>query len=117
MEKLRDKQSLVMTIADLIIETFAVESGLIRALEIAKQFGSEKTAIPQAMVEAYVAEKIPNLINRVRISLFNIGEGNEKENASYQKALGRLLEPYLTSVEVFKEKIAARMLEREAFIL
>ena len=117
MEKLREKQSLVMTLADLVIETYAMESGIIRAIKIEKLFGAERAKLPQMMVETYIAEKLPDLLNRVRLALYNIAEGNEAEFTSYQKALARLVEPKVALTEDFKEQIAVRVLEKEAFAL
>ena len=116
MEKLRDKQSLVMLLADLVIETYAMESGLIRAIKIQKMLGEEKAKLAQQMVITYIAEKLPELIGRVRQGLYNVAEGNEDEFVRYQKALHRLVEPKLAQTEQFKEAIVTRILEKEEFV-
>ena len=116
MEKLRDKQSLVMLLSDLAIETYAMESGLIRAIKIQKMLGEEKAKLAQQMVITYIAEKLPELIGRVRQGLYNVAEGNEDEFVRYQKALHRLVEPKLAQTEQFKEAIVTRILEKEEFV-
>ena len=117
MEKLREKQSIVMMMADLVIETFAIESGLIRALKIRQLLGAERAKLAEAMVVTYLSEKIPELVAKVRGTLFNVAEGNEPEFNSYQKALQRLVDPKLALTENDKESIAAWVLDKESLIL
>lgn len=113
MEKLKERQSLVMLIADLVIEIYAIHSGLQRALKIRKTSGAEKSAMAEKMVMVYLSEKVPELLERVRQALYNVAEGNADEFSGYQKALGRLIQPQFAPTEALKEEIAARVLEKE----
>jgi hypothetical protein len=117
MEKLKDKQSLVMVLADLVIEVYAMESGLQRALKIRKLFGEERSKLAEKMTITTISEKVPELLSRVRQALYNVAEGNEKEFGSYQKALERIVQPQLAPTEQFKEDIVTRVLEKEGFAL
>jgi hypothetical protein len=116
MEKLKEKQSLVMLMADLAIEIYAIQSGLQRALKMRKLFGEEKSALAEKMTMVALSEKIPELLGRVRQALFNVAAGKEQEFASYEKALSRLIQPALAPTEAIKEEIAARVLEKEGYL-
>lgn len=116
MEKLKEKQSLVMLMSDLAIEVYAIHSGLQRALKMRKLLGEEKSALAEKMTVAAISEKVPELLGRVRQALFNVAAGNEQEFTSYEKALSRLIQPALAPTETIKEEIAARVLEKEGYL-
>ncbi|MBI4124310.1 MAG: acyl-CoA dehydrogenase, partial [Deltaproteobacteria bacterium] len=116
MEKLKERQLLAMLIADFVIEIYAIQSGLQRALKIAKLKGKEESALAEQMCVVYLCEKTPQLLARARQALFNVAEGNEKEFESYEKALARIIQPKLAPTEALKEKIAARVLEKEGYV-
>ncbi len=116
MEKLRDRQILAMLIADFVIEIYAVQCGLQRALKMRKLKGEAEASFAEAMTIVYMSEKIPQMIDRTRQALFNVAEGNEKEFESYEKAIPRIIQPKFAPTETLKEKIAARVLERERFV-
>lgn len=56
MEALKDEQEILMSIADLIMEVYAMESGYLRALKIAGQRGEEAARIYLDMVRLYAHE-------------------------------------------------------------
>ena len=60
-EDLGKEQEVLAKIADIIIEVFAMESGLLRAKKIIASQGEEKAKYQIAAVEAYVDEKIPTI--------------------------------------------------------
>ena len=117
MEKLKEKQALVITMADLVIEAYAMHCGFERALKIRKLRGEAGAKLAEEMVVCYMSEKIPEMVTRVRQALFNVADGNEKEFGSYQKALERLIVPQFADTEKIKEKIAAHILEKERYTL
>ncbi|MDO8526838.1 MAG: acyl-CoA dehydrogenase family protein [Deltaproteobacteria bacterium] len=117
MEKLKEKETLVMLLADLVIEVYAMGCGLERALKIRRTLGEARSKLPEQMTIAYISEKTPELLARVRQGLFNVADGNETEFASYDKALTRLVQPLMASTESIKETVATRILEKESFAL
>lgn len=116
MEKLKEKQLLAMLIADFVTEIYAIQCGLQRALKIRKLNGEEESKLAEQMTIAYMSEKIPQMIDRTRQALFNIAEGNEKEFESYEKAIALILQPKFAPTESIKEKITARVLEKEGYV-
>jgi alkylation response protein AidB-like acyl-CoA dehydrogenase len=59
---LAGEQEVLAIIADMIIETFAAESGCLRALKSESTSGGRKSALMTAAVEVYVAILIPKFI-------------------------------------------------------
>ena len=60
-DQLRHEQIIVENLADMIIELFAMESALLRALKIAENKGEEKARYQAAMTKYYFAETFPKL--------------------------------------------------------
>lgn len=116
MDKLKERQLLTTLIADFVIEIYAIQSGLQRALKIRKLKGEQEATFAEEMTIAYLSEKIPQMMGRTRQALFNVAEGNAKEFESYEKALARVIQPKFANTEAIKEKIAARVLEKEGFV-
>src|SRR4030065_2900345 len=54
MMKLADEQGILGAISDIVIEVFAMESALLRAMKAMEKFGDEKARIQQSMVKGYV---------------------------------------------------------------
>jgi len=103
-DKIQDQQSLLLGVADIIIETFAIESGLARAIQT-------KDPIQTEMVKAYIAEKLPLLKARSRQILVNVAGGNEAEFGKYEKALDRIVPSVIFDTKAAKKKIAADVLK------
>jgi alkylation response protein AidB-like acyl-CoA dehydrogenase len=61
MQNLANEQEILMRVADMTIETFAAESGLLRAKKAIAAKGEEKAAFYAAAVRAYVDEMIPRM--------------------------------------------------------
>ena len=60
-QELTHEQEVLGKIADIVIEIFAMESGLLRALKVISNRGKEKAGLHIAVVEAYVDETIPKI--------------------------------------------------------
>lgn len=113
MQDLKSKQSLLMLMADLVIEAYAVHTGLYRALKIRKIQGEKAADLADKIIQVYLSEKMPELQARVCQGLYNIADGNDKEFSSYTKALGRIVQPLAVNTEKLKEEIAAKVLDKE----
>ena len=59
MQKLADEQEILARIADMSIELYAMESGLLRAKKKIAAKGEEAAAFDVAVVEAYMDETLP----------------------------------------------------------
>ncbi len=76
MQKLQHEQEILMRTADMIIEIFAMESGLIRAKKAIAKLGEEKAQFHIDVVKAYVDETLPKLDQWAKECLSYIEEGD-----------------------------------------
>jgi alkylation response protein AidB-like acyl-CoA dehydrogenase len=76
MMKLADEQEILASISDMVIEVFAMESALLRALKSLERFGEEKTQIQKAMVKVYVNDAFNRVEGFARQALAAIAEGD-----------------------------------------
>ncbi|MFC2165800.1 acyl-CoA dehydrogenase family protein [Acidobacteriota bacterium] len=112
-QKIGDEQEIMARLADIIIEIFAMESGLLRALKKITEAGEDK-AIPQiAAVKVNVDETIPRIETWAKQILAYMSEGDilklqlggVKKLASYQP---------IDSISL-KRAIADEIIEQESY--
>ncbi len=77
MQKLAGEQEIVALIADMIIEIFAMESALLRALKKLQKEGEEKARIHVAATRAYINDAFPKVDLMARQVFAAISEGEE----------------------------------------
>src|SRR5207245_5998507 len=76
LDALEEQQEILAGIADLVIETFAMESALLRALRAVEHDGREQAAMKTAMVESYVNDAVPRNDAVARTALAAVAEGH-----------------------------------------
>jgi len=76
LDALEEQQEILAGIADLVIETFAMESALLRALRAVEHDGREQAAMKTAMVESYVNDAVPRIDAVARTVLAAVAEGD-----------------------------------------
>jgi alkylation response protein AidB-like acyl-CoA dehydrogenase len=78
MTKLGDpeEEEIVGLISDIVIEIFAMESGLLRALKSMERFGDEKSQVQKAMVKVYVNDAFNRVEGFGREAFAAIAEGD-----------------------------------------
>ena len=76
MMKLGDEQEILASISDIVIEVFAMESALLRAMKSMEKFGDEKSEIQKAMVKVYVNDAFDRVEGFSRQTLAAIAEGD-----------------------------------------
>jgi alkylation response protein AidB-like acyl-CoA dehydrogenase len=76
MMKLAEEQEILGAISDIVIEVFAMESALLRAVKTAEKFGDEKSQIQKAMVKVYVNDAFDRIESFARQGLAAIAEGD-----------------------------------------
>jgi len=77
LQNLKNEQEILLRIANMIIETFAMESGLLRAKKTISKLGSEKTSIYIKLVESYVDETIPKINTLAKEILAFVEDGDQ----------------------------------------
>jgi alkylation response protein AidB-like acyl-CoA dehydrogenase len=76
MMKLGDEQEILASISDIVIEVFAMESALLRAMKSMEKFGDERSQIQKAMVKVYVNDAFGRVEGFARQALAAIAEGD-----------------------------------------
>ncbi len=76
MAKLADEQEILALISDIIIEVFAMESALLRALKSMEKFGEEKAQLQKAIVRVYVNDGFDRVEGFAKQALSAIAEGD-----------------------------------------
>ncbi|PKN29719.1 MAG: acyl-CoA dehydrogenase [Deltaproteobacteria bacterium HGW-Deltaproteobacteria-21] len=77
MQKLANEQEIVATIADMIIEVFAMESALLRTLKKVQKEGEETSRIHIAATRVYINEAFPQIEIKAKTIFAAIAEGEE----------------------------------------
>jgi hypothetical protein len=90
MMKLADEQEILGSISDMVIEVFAMESALLRAMKSMEKFGDERSQIQKVMVQVYVNDAFNRLEGFAKQAFAAIAEGdNLRAQLSVLKKLTR----------------------------
>jgi hypothetical protein len=76
MTKLAEEQEILASISDIVIEVFAMESALLRAMKSMEKFGDEKSQIQKAMVKVYVNDAFDRVEGFAKQAFSAIAEGD-----------------------------------------
>lgn len=76
MMKLAEEQEILSLISDIVIEVFAMESGLLRALKSMGRLADESSQIQKAMVRVHVNDAFERVKGYAKQALSAIAEGN-----------------------------------------
>ncbi|HSA59001.1 MAG TPA: acyl-CoA dehydrogenase family protein [bacterium] len=114
MDQLRDKQYIAEYIADLAVETYAMETAVLRAVQLRKRFG-DKATLAESIMKLFVNEAYPEMLVRARRLLLAVAEGNQEEFGKYAKALTRF--DYFNPVDTtaLRDGIAQAVIDREGY--
>jgi alkylation response protein AidB-like acyl-CoA dehydrogenase len=77
LDRLRDEQEIVVLMADIIIETFAMESAYLRTLKKMQKEGEEKSRIHIVATKVYINDSFPQVDIMARQVLAAVSEGEE----------------------------------------
>ncbi|PIU56040.1 MAG: acyl-CoA dehydrogenase [Deltaproteobacteria bacterium CG07_land_8_20_14_0_80_38_7] len=112
--ELEKHQSTLATVANIAIEAYALESGLIRAIKASNNNHPQQN-LYQTIIKTAIAERIPLISLEARQTLINIASENSAETESYLKAFARIISSTITETSSLKNKIAKHILEREKY--
>jgi alkylation response protein AidB-like acyl-CoA dehydrogenase len=115
MQAMQDQQEIMGAIADMTIETYAMESAVLRAQKIVDSKGETAAALPIALTRVYLAQAMEKIESAARKVIAAVAEGDMLRT---QLAILRRLakyEPYNT-IEL-RQQIAQRMIERGKYAL
>ena len=114
MQKLADQQEIMGTIADMVIETFAVDSCLLRARKFIEASGEPKSALVIAMTQVYIAGAMSKLEAAAKKVIAAVAEGDMMR--TQMAIVRRLVKHEPVNVIGLQEQIAARLIETGKYV-
>jgi alkylation response protein AidB-like acyl-CoA dehydrogenase len=115
MQAIQDQQEIMGAIADMTIETYAMESAVLRAQKIAETKGESEAALPIAMTRVYLSQAMEKVESAAKKVIAAVADGDMLRT---QLAILRRLakhEPFNT-IEL-RQLIAQKMIERGRYAL
>jgi len=115
MQAIQDQQEIMGAIADMTIETYAMESAVLRAQKIAETKGEAAAALPIAMTRVYLSQAMEKIESAARKVIAAVADGDMLRT---QLAILRRLakhEPFNT-IEL-RQQIAQKVIERGKYTL
>jgi alkylation response protein AidB-like acyl-CoA dehydrogenase len=115
MQAIQDQQEVMGAIADIVIETYAMESAVLRAQKMAETKSEAAAALPIAMTRVYLSQAMEKIEAAAKKIIAAVAEGDMLRT---QLAILRRLakhEPFNT-IEL-RRQIAGKMIERGKYTL
>jgi alkylation response protein AidB-like acyl-CoA dehydrogenase len=115
MQAIQDQQEIMGAIADMVIETYAMESAVLRTAKIVDRQGESAAAVPMAMTDLYLSQGMEKVESAAKKIIANVADGDTLRT---QFAILRRLakyEPFAT-IEL-RQQIAQKLIERGKYIL
>jgi alkylation response protein AidB-like acyl-CoA dehydrogenase len=115
MQAIQDQQEVMGAIADMVIETYAMESAVLRAQKIAERNGESDASLPIAMTRVYLSQAMEKIEAAAKKVIAAVADGDMLRT---QLAILRRLakhEPFNT-IEL-RQQIAQKVIERGKYTL
>jgi alkylation response protein AidB-like acyl-CoA dehydrogenase len=115
MQAIQDQQEIMGAIADMVIESYAIESAVLRAQKIASNQGEAAAALPIAMTRVYLSQAMEKIEAAARKIIAAVADGDMLRT---QLAILRRLakhEPFNT-IEL-RQQIAGKVIERGKYVI
>jgi alkylation response protein AidB-like acyl-CoA dehydrogenase len=115
MQAIQDQQEIIGAIADITIETYAMESAVLRTQKIAEGKGEAAAALPIAMTRVYLSQAMEKVESAAKKVIAAVAEGDMLRT---QLAILRRLAKYepFNTIEL-RQRIAQKMIERGKYSL
>ncbi len=110
LEAIEDQQEVLAGLADLVSETFAMESALLRAQRAVERDGTDQAALKVAMVQVYVTDAIPRLEATARTVLAAVEEGDTLR--TQLAGLRRFLRHTPKNTVALRRRIAEKLIQQ-----
>lgn len=110
-----EKESILATLANCIMDAYAVDSAMRRLLKLRTTKGEAACKVPADMVCTYLADRLPELHAMVDQTLISIAEGKEEEYLPYLKATHRLCPRMGWDSSAARNRIAEAMIAKQSY--
>ncbi len=115
MQAIQEQQEVMGAIADMTIETYAMESSVLRTQKIVESKGETEAALPMAMTRVYLAQAMETIESAAKKVIADVADG---DNLRMQFAILRRLAKYEPfNVIELRQQIAQKMIERGKYSL
>jgi alkylation response protein AidB-like acyl-CoA dehydrogenase len=114
MQKLADQQEVMGAIADMVIETFAMDSCMLRARKFIAANGEQKSALVTAMTQIYIAGAMNRLEASAKKVIAAVAEGDMLR--TQMAIVRRLVKFEPANVIGLQEEVAVRVLETGKYV-
>jgi len=115
MQAIEDQQEIMGAIADMTIESYAMESAVLRAQKIAETKGEAAAAVPIAMTRVYLTQAMEKIESAAKKVIAAVADGDMLRT---QLAILRRLAKYepFNTIEL-RQQIAQKVIERGKYTL
>jgi butyryl-CoA dehydrogenase len=115
MQAIQDQQEIMGAIADMTIETYAMESAVLRAHKIAETKGESAAAFPIAMTRVYLTQAMEKVESAAKKIIAAVADGDMLRT---QLAILRRLAKYepFNTIEL-RQQIAQKVIDRGKYAL
>jgi alkylation response protein AidB-like acyl-CoA dehydrogenase len=115
MQAIQDQQEIMGAIADMTIETYAMESAVLRAQKIAQNKSEAAASLPIAMTRVYISQAMEKIESAARKVIAAVADGDMLRT---QLAILRRLAKYepFNTIEL-RQQIAQKVIERGKYAL
>jgi alkylation response protein AidB-like acyl-CoA dehydrogenase len=115
MQSIQDQQEIMGAIADMTIETYAMESAVLRSQKIAETQGQSAAALPIAMTRIYLAQAMEKVESAAKKIIAAVAEGDMLRT---QLAILRRLSKYepFNTIEL-RQQVAQKVIARGKYAL
>jgi alkylation response protein AidB-like acyl-CoA dehydrogenase len=114
LQKLADQQEIMGAIADMVIESFAMDSALLRARKYVEAQGEQKAALVVAMTQVYLEGAFARLEAAAKKVVAAVAEGDMLR--TQMAIVRRLAKHEPVNVIALQEKIASRLMETGKYV-
>jgi alkylation response protein AidB-like acyl-CoA dehydrogenase len=114
MMKLGDQQEILMGIADVIMDTYAMETAILRARKLAASQGEEASARYLDMTRVYCNDAVGRIEGRAKDTLAGMSEGDELR--TLLAALRRFTKLQPMNTIAAKQRIADEMIKANRYV-
>src|SRR5213592_4986089 len=115
MQAIQDQQEVMGAIADMVIESYAMESAVLRAQKIASSQGEGAAALPIALTRVYLSQAMERIEAAARKIIAAVADGDRQRT---QLAILRRLAKYepFNTIEL-RQQIAQKVVERGKYVI
>jgi len=112
-DRIEDEQEIMMNLADILIETYACESAMLRTEKLVSQRGEEACKDYIAMTQIYMSQAVDKINSAAKEAISSFTKGDEQK--VMLMGLKRFTKMDLVNVKVLRRQVADTMIKEGKF--